>query len=343
MVVAALHGLGRFGQHLLHAWLQAPAGVVLGYAADEVLTGEAVCRLLREHDRLDFSATDPGFESGCLCLTRADGERVRLAFHHGPILEAPWLWQPDLWLECSGRYAAASACRRFAQGCTQQVLVAATSWDADQTLVMGYNHRAWQAISQVISYGSCTVNAFVPLAHWLHQTYGVAEARVNVVHNLPAYKIGGSPGPAWHECTLEAMAPQLLPWLQPEQMWVSYALIPYAGSSLIEMQWRLRAVPTAQQVRERLSLACAHELQGRYQLFEYDPGVAEVLGNPHNAVFHGAGVQVKGDVLRLQGYFDNENSAVRYLELVEWVAARLQQNAGCGFADGDANDGEDDV
>lgn len=38
-----------------------------------------------------------------------------------------------------------------------------------------------------------------------------------------------------------------------------------------------------------------------------------------NVALHGT---LEGDTLHLSGYFDNENSAVRYLELLQWLAAQ---------------------
>jgi hypothetical protein len=47
--------------------------------------------------------------------------------------------------------------------------------------------------------------------------------------------------------------------------------------------------------------------------------VVGVLGARENAVFPLSGIEVIGDNLRFRGYFDNENSAVRYLQLVELI------------------------
>lgn len=321
---AGLHGLGRFGQHLLHAWLTTPQTMLtIDYLADEALDVAQFCALLREHDRLDFSAAFPAVESGCLALTNKLGERVRLPYHHGLACMAPWLGQPDLWLECSGRYPKAEQCRVFAVGNTRQVLVSATCWDADQTLVMGYNHTQWDAQARVVSYGSCTVNAFTPLAQWLHDAYGVVQAQVSIVHNVAPHQLADHPDPLWRACTLEAMAPRLLPWLAPARLAVSYALVPYTGGSLIDMRFQLRQPPIHEQAAvAALQQASQGALQARYSVPGTDPGVRGALGARANAVFPKAGINMKDDMLRLQGYFDNENSAVRYLELACWIAAK---------------------
>lgn len=317
---AVLHGAGRFAQHLLDAWLRHAPHLTLGYWCDEVLDVHGVCHLLQTHDRLDFAAAQPAVEDGSIALTRIDGQRHHLPFFHGPATQLPWRGKADVWLECSGRYPTAEQCRAFLHGKTQRVLVSATCWDADQTLVMGYNAADWRSDAQVLSYGSCTVNAFVPLAHWVHRRYGVEEAEVQVIHNQPAHRMEAHP--RRQACTLERMGPQLLPWLDAGRFAVNYTLIPYTGASLLELRFRLQSPPSLPDFLQTLGLACASgPLRGLYALCAQDPGITAVLGTGHNAVLHPAGVRLQGDTLRLSGYFDNENSAVRYWELTQWMAA----------------------
>ena len=64
------------------------------------------------------------------------------------------------------------------------VLISATSWDADKTLVFGYNHQEYSPELKIISYGSCTVNAYMPFANWIHDNYQIIDSDVNVIHNI---------------------------------------------------------------------------------------------------------------------------------------------------------------
>jgi len=323
-VQAALHGAGRFAQHLLHAWLRTPSPLTLSHWCDEQLDAQAVCELLHTHDRLDFAAANPAVEGKGIALTHSDGRRCHLPYHHGPAYKAPCIGEAEIWLECSGRYALATKCQPFIQGRTERVLVSATCREADQTLVMGFNEAQWRADARVLSYGSCTVNAFVPLAHWIHSRWGVQEAEVQVIHNQPGHRLPAHPHPVRTECTLTYMGPALLSWLSPEHFAVNYTLIPYAGASLIDLRFRLQTVQTRSVVTYALREACDRgPLAGYYALQDEDPGVANVMGSPCNAVFHEAGLRLQGDTLRLAGYFDNENSAVRYLALAGHIAQRI--------------------
>jgi glyceraldehyde 3-phosphate dehydrogenase (phosphorylating) len=324
---AALNGLGRFGQHLLYAWLADPGALSIDYACDESLDAQTVCSLLVNHDRLDFSWTAPSAEGDFLLLTRADGVRQRIAFYCGPAQSIPWLGEPVLWLECSGRHTSAAEAGRFCQGKTRQVLVSATSRDADQTVVMGLNETEYLPAAKVVSYGSCTVNAFAPLAQVLHTRFGVTEAEVHVVHNVPAHRLLDMPHPRRHQCTLQEMAPRLLPWLAPDRFYVAYTLIPYTGASLITFRFRMAAPVVLENIYAAL---CGPEstLADRYCFPARDAGLQSAVGMPFNVVIPRNGIELVGDNLVMSGYFDNENSAVRYLELAQLATLGSKRNPG---------------
>jgi glyceraldehyde 3-phosphate dehydrogenase len=199
------------------------------------------------------------------------------------------------------------------------VLVSATSAGADRTVVMGFNETDYSMDAPVVSYGSCTVNAFVPLAQHLHQRFGVREADVHVIHNVAAHRLADHPHPQRRPCTLESMAPALLPWLSPDRFFVCYTLIPYTGPSLIDFRFRLGVPTRLAEVHEAL-YGPSSGLGLRYEFPAADGGVLSALGRPCNAVIPRRGVRLAGDSLLLRGYFDNENSAVRYLELVQRAA-----------------------
>ena len=321
MISASLHGLGRFGQHLLHAWLSNSGTVSIDQACDPTLSAQRFCALLHDHDRLDFSQALPAVDNNSLWLTRADGVRHKIDFHNGTAASAPWLGRSDVWLECSGLHTKGSDCAPFLTGRTQRVLISATSWDADQTLIMGFNHTSWRSDARVLSYGSCSVNAFVPLANYIHTHHGLLHAQVNIVHNSPMYRQLASPQRA--SCTLAGMAPRLLPFLSEDNLYISYVLIPYTGASLIDFQFRVRTPCSREVFTQALRKACSASLQNRYALVQDDPGAQGAIGSPMNALFYESGIRCAEDTIGLCGYMDNENSAVRYLELLQWLAQKI--------------------
>lgn len=308
MLTATLHGAGRFAQHLLHAWLNEPDQYRLQHLCDEKLSLDTLVGLLNNHDKLDFSAACPAIEADCLALTDSHGQRHRLRWSNS----LDCAGDSQLWLECSGRHSHATNARHFHTGRTRHVLVSASCPGANQTLIMGFNHSDYRTDAAVISYGSCTVNAFIPLAQHLYLQRNWHQAQVEVIHNSPAH--ASLHQPRRQHCTLQDMAPQLLPWLAPGQLHVSYTLIPWQGPSLINMRFEL-ARP-----------ACAHELtallaplQPLYHFAPQDTGLNPVINSRYNAEFPLSEIELSGHWLSLKGYFDNENSAYRYHQLIQHI------------------------
>lgn len=319
-VSATLHGIGRFGQHLLYAWLTQPETVDICSISDPFYTLKDFINLLEQHDKLDFSFATPKQINNQLVLTDKQGRRHYVDFFFGDVNESDLPGKHTLWLECSGQYTDTEQARRFYCGKTQKVLISATSYNADQTLVFGFNQQELCSDSQIISYGSCTVNAFVPLAHKLHTRFPFSDAFVEVVHNSPDYLCQRFPHPYRKHCTLSDMAPKLLTWLEPESVHVSYNMIPYQGASLIQFIFFLKQATSKQQILEYLLQSMMEKGSDLYHFPEGDKGIQSVELSPYNAVFPQSQIQVKGNKLILQGYFDNENSAIRYYQLANFIA-----------------------
>jgi glyceraldehyde 3-phosphate dehydrogenase len=115
------------------------------------------------------------------------------------------------------------------------------------------------------------------------------------------------------------MAPVLLPWLSVDRFFVCYTLIPYTGPSMIDFRFRLGSRPHVDEILRAL-VDSDSNLRSRYDFPLEDRSIRSVLGQPYNAVIPHCGIKRVGDNVLLRAYFDNENSAVRYLELVNLAA-----------------------
>ena len=326
MITAGLNGLGRFGLHLLRNWLDRPDSPVRITAINDAYHSlDSALHFIANNGKVGFDDCAIGADAGALLITKAGRAPLRIEYTHGPALQAAWRGRTDWWLECSGLHPTAQQCRRFLTGRTGRVLVSATCWDADQTLVFGFNQAALDPAAAVISYGSCTVNAFVPLAHWLHQRYGVTEAEASVIHNVPPHRLEQQRHPERRGCTLERMGPLLLPFLAPERFWVDYVLIPYTGVSLMDFRFRLaNPAQCATDLLDELDAACrCGELKDLYRVALEDDGPQAWALSPESAILLRPRVRLAGDKLSLPAYFDNENSATRYLDLLESMVMRL--------------------
>lgn len=325
MVKCGMNGFGRFGLHFLYNYLENRESVTfeLTNIHDEVLTVDDAFRIICDDRFVKISAKHDVSVNGDKLVFDND---LSIRFSSGPDNQISWVGEPDLFLECSGKNTTREKSARFLSGNTKLVLISATSMDCDQTLIVGLNHEEIAEESSVISYGSCTVNAFVPLANKVKKVFGLNSAEVNVIHNLPEYQLCDTSGALVERryCTLSAMGIKLLPFLNENNFNVNYTLVPYCGVSVMDFTFELDKNITKNDFFQEL-FNCSDDayFSKLYGLSEADTGPDSFKLNSHNAVLIGATSKVLGKRVLIHSYFDNENSAIRFMDLAGFVASKV--------------------
>jgi glyceraldehyde 3-phosphate dehydrogenase len=319
-----INGFGRFGLHLLRYWIvnYRTAQFTIDYINDEGLALDSVADIIRQDPYLDIKDR---------IRTTKEAIEVRLGktwhvvqYTNESLAHITWLGQPAIFLECSGKYTAKEDWRDICKGNTGQVIISATSWQADQTLVYGYNHTNFSG-APVVSYGSCTVNAYIPLAAALHAQFKILDSDVNVIHNVPHYQLGNFDTLTRKTCTLELVAPHLLPFITSNNFKVNYTLVPYSGVSIIDYRFRLQSATQLSDIKAHLESEITHgTLKGLYSLQKHDSGPATHKFADHSAVLIESTMTLAGDNLYIHAYFDNENSVNRYFDLLNYISKELQ-------------------
>jgi glyceraldehyde 3-phosphate dehydrogenase len=338
-VSAGVNGFGRVGLHLLKFWLDHPddAQFDITHVNDPVLTLDDALRIINSDRKLNFSsnykvtATD-----GRLQISEPLGTVREIPFttSAGKPADIPWVGQPRLFVECTGKHAEfPSPLREVLQGDTSHAIISATSYRSDGTLVVGFNHDTFDPERhRVVSYGSCTVNAYVPLAQWFHNAYGVEDSDVHVAHNTQPYKLADAKNRKLFRkaCTLEKSGPELLDFLHPESFLVDYAVGPFTNVSGITFRFCVESEVDREQVIADLETAMkTGSLQGLYTMDDVFRGDSNAYAcTPFSSVFTRDGIAVRGKNVYLQGYFDNENSVNRLFDLTNHIASKITSHDG---------------
>ncbi len=327
MVSCGLNGVGRFGLHFLRYWLEhgESCGITIDYLNDPKLDLSELGNILESDAYLNFSKYDLVLHDTFISLTRGGFEH-RIQFSNEPTELIPWIGLPDLFLECSGAIAQDyEQLLALATNNTKRVIVSQTSWVADQTIIFGFNHETLHENSRVISYGSCTVNAFVPLASWVNDRFGVSGAEVNIIHNVPRYQLERYRTPKRRFCTLEKSGPRLLDFIAYDNFRVNYTLIPYTGPSSINVRFQIREKGIeANFFFDELNQALeVGPLKSLYGCCAADSGPDGVKFSRYSAEFIRDESVSNNTGLHLYGYFDNENSCNRFFDLVNFICEAM--------------------
>lgn len=324
-----LNGFGRFGQHFLKYWLERDniLPFVVTSINDDFLSVEHAGQLLQDDEVLQFSQFHLETRKNTFRVRGSSGVLYTIPYTLAPYNDIPWLGEPSVFLECSGKYTDADGCRTLLRKNTHIVLISASSPNPDATLVYGFNHHNFDPKKHaVVSYGSCTVNAYVPLAHFMHTRYGVINSDVHVIHNVPAYKLSTSNTLLRKPCTLEWSAKHLLPFLHVDNFTVKYTTVPYTGVSMMDFRFCIKRDISSQEFLDNLKTAIHQgKLKELYGIEESDTGPQKHKFTPHSAVFIASSIQVLDKNVYLQAYFDNENSVNRYVDLLAFLTEKMEE------------------
>ncbi|MBM22926.1 MAG: hypothetical protein CMD78_01510 [Gammaproteobacteria bacterium] len=322
---AGINGFGRFGLHLLKYWLDRNNGshFKILYINDDYLDINQAYDLIINDKYVKFNKYKIQVSDDYLMILEPNGAKHEILFTNREQKSIPWIGKPDIFFECSGKYTEAKNCSIYSKKNTKAVLISATSWDAEKTLVYGYNHNEYNSDLKLISYGSCTVNAYIPFAHWIDQQYGIIDSDVNVIHNIQGYRLEDNNTLNRKFCTLEESAKLLMKSINDHNFLVNYTVIPYTGVSMIDFRFRVnRSIDLDTFIGDLDEVINNGELKDLYGLDDRDIGPEVHNCTDYSTVFIREAIKSLNDNFYLQGYFDNENSVNRFYDLADFIARK---------------------
>ena len=323
--IAGINGFGRFGLHLLKYWLDraSSSNFNIGYINDDTITIDQALDTLNNDNKVFFTKYRIKKLGDHIRILEPDGSFYEIEFTNSQKDKIHWIGEPDYFFECSGKNTMKKDCLQFIKEKTKLVLISATSWDADGTYVYGFNHQDLSNEDKIISYGSCTVNAYVPFANFIDQAYSIIDSDVSVVHNIQEYKLKQHNTLTRKFCTLEKSGPSLLDCIHKNNFVVNYTVIPYSGVSLIDFRFRVNKEINYDKFILDLNHAIYEgSLKTLYDIDEVDNGPEIYNCSTYSSVFIKKNIRIINNQIYLQAYFDNENSVNRYYDLCNYIAAR---------------------
>jgi glyceraldehyde 3-phosphate dehydrogenase len=323
MISSGVNGFGRFGLHLLKYWLvrEGEASFSIDYINDDVIDIKQAVKIIKNDRYVSFSKYSVEIDNGYILISDTYKKNYKIKYTCLPSHQVQWRGCPDIVLECSGRNTCRDDAAYFLNNNTKKVVIAATSWDADATLVYGFNHESYSDSYDIISYGSCTVNAYVMFSQYIHNKFDVINSDVNVIHNVPEYKLELFDTLDRRMCTLEKMGPKILKFLSSTNFNVNYTLIPYSGVSMIDLRFEVRNILGLDDIVTKIENDIdGGILNGLYGIIDEDNGPEPINETKYSTVFIKNKIKVLQNNLYFSGYFDNENSVNRYFDLVNYIS-----------------------
>jgi glyceraldehyde 3-phosphate dehydrogenase len=310
----AINGFGRIGRVTLRALLQKPNVNVV--AINDLTDNKTLAHLFKYdsvHGR--FNGTIDADDQNIII----NGTKIRGLAERSPE-KLPWAeLNVDVVLECTGFFLSSdTAGGHLKAGAKRVILSGPAKGDDIKMIVLGGNEETITPNDLIISNASCTTNCVSPLVKVVDEICGVDTGYMMTIH---AYTSDQRLQDAPHSDLRRARAATLS--IIPTSTGAAKAIgkifphlngkidgtsvrIPTPTGSLTDMTFIVKNPKTAAEVNAAFKAAAQGPLKGILEYTEDEIVSADIIGNTHSCIFDSKLTFVKGNMIKVFGWYDNE-------------------------------------
>lgn len=339
----AINGFGRIGRCILRAYAERPTEakrtiqiVAINTASGDV---ESMIHLLKYDSTHGIFTQDTRVKNANM-LTIND-EDISVSFYKEPS-HIPWSkLGVDLVLECSGAFNAMHSVTKHIDSGAKFVLVSAPCKGCENTIICGINDEIiptllsrHEGCNNIMSAGSCTTNALIPILHPIHQNFSIETGFVTTIH---AYTSDQNLLDGMHISKTRARAAacsiiptstgvnQLVSTFFPDlagKINATAIRVPVQNVSLIDFTFRVRRPTTKTQITNIMA-AFAKKIPHILSINEEELVSVDFNHTKYSAIFDATQTYISSDGLfcRVAAWYDNEwGFANRMLDIASKIA-----------------------
>lgn len=310
----AINGFGRIGRLTLRRLLKDKSVEVV---AINDLTDNATLAHLFKYDSAQ------GTFDGKVVATAKHiqiGKKKIVALTQRDPSKLPWKrLKIDMVLECTGRFRNKEKAGMHLKAGAKKVLLSAPAKGSGiATVVLGVNDHEVDFSGKLFSNASCTTNCLAPLVKLIDENWGFGQASMTTTHAYTAdQRIQDAPhkdlrrgrAAAFNIVPTSTGAASAVAKVYPSvkgKMSAMALRVPVITGSLVELNVQINKPTTAEAVNKKFAAAAKRKLKGVVQ-YETAPLVSsDIISNPHSSVFDSSLTSVKGQLLKVVAWYDNE-------------------------------------
>ena len=226
----------------------------------------------------------------------------------------------DVVLECTGKFTKKEDASKHIQAGARKVLISAPAKGHDGTFLLGVNSDQYdKSKHHVISIGSCTTNCLAPVVKVLHETFGIERGFMTTIHAYTAdQRLQDAPHRDLRRARAAAMS--MVPTTTGAAKAIAEVIpdmkgrldgcairVPTPDGSLVDLTVLVGRETTVEEVNAAVKKAAASGPLSKTLQYCEDPIVStDVIGNPHGSVFDSEYTYVKGNMIKVFAWYDNE-------------------------------------
>ncbi|TMB93906.1 MAG: type I glyceraldehyde-3-phosphate dehydrogenase [Chloroflexi bacterium] len=329
MTRVGINGFGRIGRNIYRAaHALKPSFEIV--AVNDIGDAHTFAHLLKHDTALGTFEPPVSTEGDDIVV---DGHHLKFMSHRDPA-ELPWKeLDVDIVVESTGLFTDGVKARvHIDKGGAKKVIISAPATNQDYTVVMGVNHKGYDAKKHnVISNASCTTNCFVPLAHVLHQTYGIERGMMTTIHaytSVPHKDLRRARAAADNIIPTSTGAnravAEVLPELAGRFAGMAFR-VPVLDVSVVDLTVQLSKPATAEDINAAFDEAAGGELKGILAVSKEPLVSSDFKGDPHSSIVDAPLTLMLGpEWAKVVSWYDNEwGFSCRMVDLISYMAARL--------------------
>jgi len=250
-------------------------------------------------------------------------------------INIPWAVSPDVVVESTGIFTSKESPKggygdHIKNGAKKVILTVPSKDTIDNTIVLGVNDAALRPEDQCVSNASCTTNCLAPVAKVLHDNFGIELGMMTTIHaytndqqilDAPHKDLRRARSAAVSQIPTTTGAAKAVGKVIPElngKLDGMAVRVPNPTGSLVDFTCILKTEATAAQINAAMKAAAEGPMKGILEYTE-DPIVSvDIVHNPHSSIFDGLSTMVKGKMIKVLSWYDNEwGYSARVVDLAE--------------------------
>lgn len=309
----AINGFGRIGRITLRNLLADPSVEVVGI---NDLTDNATLAHLFKYDTAHGAY--PGEVTSDDEYISIDGRKIKATSIRDP-KELPWKeLDVDVVLECTGIFLTREKASWHLEAGAKKVVLSAPAGDEVKTIVLGVNEADINAETNIYSNASCTTNCLAPIAKIIVDNWGIVSGSMSTVHAYTSdQNLQDSPHKDLRRARAAALniiptstgAAKAAALVVPEligKMTSMSLRVPVVTGSIVDLTVFTEKEFTREEVNDTFRKAAEGPFKGIVEYSELPLVSSDIVSNKHSAIFDSKLTLVRGNMLRVFAWYDNE-------------------------------------
>lgn len=310
----AINGFGRIGRVTFRALQNKPNVNVV--AINDLTDNPTLAHLLKYdsiHGR--FNGT---VEADDNYLT-VNGNKIKALAEKNPE-NLPWAeLGVDIVLECTGLFLDSDKASGHLKAGAKRVILSAPAKGNDiKMIVLGGNEETITDDDKIISNASCTTNCVSPLVKIVDELCGIENGYMMTIHAYTAdQRLQDAPHKDLRRARAAALSivptstgaakaiGKIFPHLNGKLDGTSVR-IPTPTGSLTDLSLIVTKPVSAEEINAAFKKYAEGNLKGILEYTEDEIVSADIVGNPHSCIFDSKLTVVKGNLVKVFGWYDNE-------------------------------------